>query len=54
MKKLWSGDVPLSVAYWVYGWLLPMGLALVFVILGAHLAQRNHKTSTPSIAGNWN
>lgn len=37
MKKLWSGDVPLSVAYWVYGWLLPMGLALVFVILGITL-----------------
>lgn len=37
MKKLWNGDVPLSVAYWVYGWLLPMGLALVFVILGITL-----------------
>lgn len=37
MKNLWSGDVPLSVAYWVYGWLLPMGLALVFVILGITL-----------------
>ncbi|MCU0924722.1 MAG: hypothetical protein MUF44_01425 [Hydrogenophaga sp.] len=37
MKKLWNGEVPLSVAYWVYGWLLPMGLALVFVILGITL-----------------
>lgn len=37
MKNLWSGDVPLSVAYWVYGWLLPMGLASIFVILGITL-----------------
>lgn len=37
MKNLWSGDVPLSMAYWVYGWLLPMGLALAFVILGITL-----------------
>lgn len=37
MKNLWSGDVPLSEAYWVYGWLLPMGLALAFVILGITL-----------------
>lgn len=37
MRKLWNGDVPLSVAYWVYGWLLPLGLALVFVILGVTL-----------------
>jgi len=37
MKKFWIGDVPLSVAYWVYGWLLPMGLALVFIIVGVTL-----------------
>lgn len=37
MKKFWNGDTGLSAAYWVYGWLLPMGLALIFTIFGVTL-----------------